>query len=259
MLPCQHSVANAPRGQEQSNFTVELEIGPIQRPVQLSGTALSTLSKDKRVASCLEDAGLRPEQLTADWFIASEIHLGGPRERDLIVQPGGPIPGTPPGEVSQNFCLVGANTAQFWVLRKTPQGFALVVSQMAHDLKVLRTRTNGLRDIRLAAAVGGYYAALDYRFNGHSYEIAGRSSELTGAEIPHDLSGYETAKPFLQPRGQPSGPIFGRLITLAKKPVRTSFIGQKPMIGGLRLKSTESVRSPALPQGRDAKWSKTNC
>ena len=204
MLPCQHSVANAPRGQEQSNFTVELEIGPIQRPVQLSGTALSTLSKDKRVASCLEDAGLRPEQLTADWFIASEIHLGGPRERDLIVQPGGPIPGTPPGEVSQNFCLVGANTAQFWVLRKTPQGFALVVSQMAHDLKVLRTRTNGLRDIRLAAAVGGYYAALDYRFNGHSYEIAGRSSELTGAEIPHDLSGYETAKPALWLRPVPS-------------------------------------------------------
>src|SRR5216684_1587669 len=91
MLPGQHTVANAPRGQEQSQFSVELV--PIRRPVSLSGAALSVLSHDERVASCLESLGLRPEQLPADWFTASEIHLDGPGERDLIVSPSGPLDG----------------------------------------------------------------------------------------------------------------------------------------------------------------------
>jgi hypothetical protein len=168
MLPGQHSVANAPRRQEQSQFSVELV--PIRRLVRLSEAALSVLSKDERVASCLENAGLRPEQLPADWFMASEIHLNGPGERDLIVSPGGPQDGPP-----QNDCLVGANTAQFWVLRKTPEGYTLVLSQIAHNLDVLQTRTNGFRDIRLSAVVSLQVVTIHYRFSGHSYELAGQN------------------------------------------------------------------------------------
>jgi hypothetical protein len=201
LLSAQHTFVNPSAAPEQSQFSVELV--PIQRPVRLSSAALNALGGDQRVASCLEEAGLRRDQLPPDWFIASGIHLDGSAERDLIVMPGGPLDGPP-----RNECLVGANTAQFWVLRKTRKGFALVLSQMAHNLDVLHTRTNGLRDINMAAVVGaGYYARLEYRFDGRSYQIAARSSALIGAEIPHDLSGYETRQLLVQLPGQPAEPL----------------------------------------------------
>ncbi len=166
--------------------------------------ALRTLRKDERVASCLESQNLPPELLPAEWFIASEIHLSGPSERDLIVLPGDRLSDTPPDEPSPNACLVGANTAQFWVLRETASGVTLILSEIALGLAVLQIRTKGLRDIQLGAVVGGYADTLEYQFNGHSYELARRSSELIGAEIPRDLSGYETSKPLTQLRGQSS-------------------------------------------------------
>jgi hypothetical protein len=207
LLLAQHTAPNSPKVQEQSVFNEELEIDPIQRPAHLTKAAISALSKDERVVSCLENEGLRPEQLPANWFIASEIRLDGKGGHDLIVLPGDRLPETPPGEPSQNVCLVGANTAQFWVLRKTRVGFTIVLSQIAHGLDVLQTKTNGLRDIRLNAVVGGYGDTIDYTFDGRSYEIAERSSELLGAEVPLDLSNYETREPLVQLDGQPADPI----------------------------------------------------
>jgi hypothetical protein len=207
LLLGQHIAHASPKLQEQSGFNYELEIDPIQRPVKLTSPAINTLSKDERVASCLEHEGLRPEQLPSNWFIASEIGLAGSGGRDLVVLPGDRLPETPAGEPSQNACLVGANTAQFWVLRKMRKGFTTVLSQIAHGLEVQQSKTNGLRDIRLDSVVGGYADTVDYKFDGQSYEMTGRSSELIGAEAPHDLSGYETREPLVQQRGQPSEPI----------------------------------------------------
>jgi len=204
LLLAQHSSANLPGQREQSGFNTELEIDPIQRPVKLSRAALQALSKDERVASCLENEGLGPERLPANWFIASGIHLDGPHEMDLVVLPGDRLPDTPEGEISQNACLVGANTAQVWILRKTQNGFRLVLSQIAHDLEVLPTKTNGLRDIRLGALVGGYVDMVYYKFDGQSYEIARSVSELSGAELPRTLTGYETRKPLIQLPNQTS-------------------------------------------------------
>ncbi len=204
LLLAQHSRANLPGQREQSGFNTELEIDPIQRPVKLSRAALQALSKDERVASCLENEGLGPERLPANWFIASGIHLDGPHEMDLVVLPGDRLPDTPVGEISQNACLVGANTAQVWVLRKTQNGFRLVLSQISHDLEVLSTKTNGLRDIRLGALVGGHVDTVYYRFDGQSYEIARSVSELSGAALPRTLTGYETRKPLIQLPSQTS-------------------------------------------------------
>jgi hypothetical protein len=71
--------------QEQSGFNYELEIDPIQRPVELSEAALQTLSKDERIHSCLDSEGMLADELPANWFVASEIHPEGPNEIDLIV------------------------------------------------------------------------------------------------------------------------------------------------------------------------------
>jgi hypothetical protein len=202
LLIAQHTNANDQK--EQSGFGIELGLNPILRPVDLPRAALDALSKDKRVVFCLKKYGLSPEELPANWFIASEIHLDGPNERDLVVLPSRRLPNTPAGEISQNACLPGANTAQMWVLRGNQIDFQLVLSQVGLGMSVLSTRTSGLRDIRLSAAVGGYYDSIDYKFDGQLYEITGRSSELIGAELPRTLAGYETRKQLIQSRDQSS-------------------------------------------------------
>jgi hypothetical protein len=116
------------------------------------------------------------EELPANWFVASEIHLEGPNEIDLIVLPGGRIPDTPPGEPSANACLVGANTSGFWVLRKTPLGFLVVLSEMAHDLEVLKTRSHGFRDIRLYTISLSSTLIQDFRFEGRHYVLSQKKS-----------------------------------------------------------------------------------
>jgi hypothetical protein len=201
VLMAQH--ARAKEQEEQSEFGIDDAV-PIVRPVTLSRAALDALSRDERVASCLEGESLSIKELPANWFVASEIHLDGPNETDLVVLPGGRLPDKPAGEISPNACLVGANTAQMWVLRQTQHGFKLVLSQIALGMTVLTTRTNGLRDVQVGAAVGGYADSIDYKFDGQSYRIAGRTSELIGAELPHTLSAFKTRKLLIQSPAQTS-------------------------------------------------------
>jgi hypothetical protein len=199
VLSAQHSGRTSHHGREQSEFNSEQDIGPVQRPVQLGSEALRALRNDGAVTSCIEDDESHPQQPLASWFVGSEIHLGGTSGPDLVVLPKLNLGPAAPDEGSQSVCFLGANIAQFWVLHKTRTGFALVLSQVAHNLEVLTSRTNGLRDIELASAVGAsYYGAIDYRFDGHFYEIVRRSSGSIGAEVPSDLSGYETRAPLLQ-------------------------------------------------------------
>ncbi len=196
VLTAQH--AKPSEQKEQSEFGIELKAMPIQRPVTLPQAALNALSKDERVASCLENESLSPKELPANWFVASEIHLDGANESDLVVLPSVRLPGTPEGEISTNSCLSGANTAQMWVLRKTQPGFKLVLSQIGLGMSVLATRTNGLRDIEVGAAVGGYIDSVDNKFDGDSYKIADRTSNLIGAELPNSLSTFRTREMLVQ-------------------------------------------------------------
>jgi hypothetical protein len=165
---------------------------------------------DERVASCLENEGLNAKELPANWFVASEIHLDGPNETDLVILPGGRPPDTPEGSIPANACFLGANTGQMWVLRKAQHGFKLVLSQIGLGMSVLAIRTNGLRDIQIGAAVGGYDNSIDYKFDGESYKIAARTSELIGAELPHTLSAFKTRKKFFQSPDQTSEAIRGQ-------------------------------------------------
>ena len=71
-------------------------------------------------------------------------------------------------------------------------------------MTVLKTRTNGLRDIEVGAAIGGYADSIDYKFDGQSYIIAGRTSELIGAELPHTLAAFKTRKLLVQLPAQTS-------------------------------------------------------
>jgi len=202
LLIAQTSKSSPPNQAEQSDFGIDSD-EPMQRPAELPRTALDALSEDKRVAGCLNENGLSAKELPSNWFVASQIHLDGPKEVDLVVLPGGRIPGTPAGEVSPNACLVGANTAQMWVLRQTQTGFQVVLSQAGLGMNVLSTRTNSLRNIQVGAVVGMAYGnTTEYRFDGKQYQIARRTSGESGAQVPTELSGYETRDPLIQLPGQ---------------------------------------------------------
>lgn len=159
--------------QEQTHFSAEqADVGvPVQRPVDLPDSALQVLRTDKRVAICRGEENL-PNGIPARWFIASEIHLDGPDEVDLIVQPR-MIDENP----TENRCLFGANIAPFWVLRQAPPGYTLVLEIDAHDLKVRATRSKGYRDIAAYAGFGGNEHSVLYKFDGKKYESYQRKSE----------------------------------------------------------------------------------
>jgi hypothetical protein len=123
---------------------------------------------------------LTPEKLPGNWFVASVIHLDGPIELDLIALPAGRLPETPGGKISANVCLIGPNTGGFWVLRRTPTGFQLVLSQMAHSLEILNTRSNGLRDIRLYTIAVREHTITDYKFSGREYHLTRTKTRPNG-------------------------------------------------------------------------------
>jgi hypothetical protein len=164
--------------EEQSHFNCELDFAeqPIQKPVRLPLAALQTLSKDKEVIRCLKYHELSSSELPSKWFVASEIHLDGPHERDIVVLPAILNAPIPPEQESENACLLGANVGPFWILRKTSQGFDIVLSESAHDLEVLSSRTYGHRDIRLVAMTATTITTVDFKFNGKTYLFNGSKS-----------------------------------------------------------------------------------
>lgn len=96
-----------------------------------------------------------PEQIPDESFLASEIHLSGPRETDLIVMGIGE--------------LRGAHLAPFWVFRKTMAGYELVLSTGGDGLAVSKRRRNGLRMIQVANLTVDTIRTTTYEYDGHRY------------------------------------------------------------------------------------------
>ena len=101
----------------------------------------------------------------------------------------------------------GAYTSAFWVLRKAGSGFRVVLRNDAHDLALLETRTNGLRDISLGVANLRSVSTRDFSFDGSVYKISRRTLQPNMPDVQRDLSKYETHKPFIQVLGQDEEPI----------------------------------------------------
>src|SRR5258708_12910473 len=70
---------------------------------------------------------------------------------------------------SGNGCLYGANIGPFWVVRKTPRGYQMLLSVSTLGLSVLRSRTNGYRDVSAGAIVSGKAVFVIYKFSGRRY------------------------------------------------------------------------------------------
>jgi len=165
-----------PLQREQSSFSMEQEIVPIEKPVTLPGGALQALEKDTDVSSCMENANVSSGQLPSSWFVGSQIHLEGPGEMDLIVLPRN-LGATQSMHPAPNACFFGPYTAKFWVLRMTREGYELALSVHTHGLGVLKTRWKGYRDIETAiSSLNGSTTTL-YRFDGQHYKSYSARSE----------------------------------------------------------------------------------
>ena len=147
---------------EQSEFSAEDTT--VKRPVSLPEGALEILRKE--VLQYREAEDQTPDGLTTASFLASEIHLGGPDETVLIVM----------GEGH----LRGANVISFWVFRKSPRGYELILDVVAHDLTVKATRWKGYRIIETAKLTSSIGTIATYRFDGKRYRLYKTKSQPIG-------------------------------------------------------------------------------
>lgn len=165
-----------PDSEEQSHFDVEYEYGahPIVHPINIRKDILEILRTDKRrVLVCAKSKGISADQIPGDWFVGSVIHLDGPNERDLFVQPRFDLDLKP-----SNRCLFGANIGPFWLFRITSTGYQLILDTDAHDLIALSTRTNGFRDVELESATATMVSTTIFKFDGRKYEPGPSNWEL---------------------------------------------------------------------------------
>jgi hypothetical protein len=148
------------REDEQAVFEAE---GRIRRPVTVPDDVLRILRQDERNQRRLEE-GKTPADMPASWFVGSNIHLNDDHLPDLVVMAANPR-------------LLGANIVPFWIFHNTPQGHQLGLHTMTLGLKVLKSKTNGYRDISTTEVAAGEIFDTVYTFNGTEYRMARRSKE----------------------------------------------------------------------------------
>jgi hypothetical protein len=159
------------RSSEQISFSAEEQV---KRPVPIPATVMAMLSNDQVVKQVLQSDHLTAEKLPTEWFLASEVHLAGANERDLVVIAKGH--------------LAGANITTFWIFHSTFDRFIPILNAApAHNLRILDTSSNGHKDIELTSATGcpGFRDLMQVRWqdlsarkkndNDDSYEVRSRT------------------------------------------------------------------------------------
>jgi len=128
--------------QEQSVFGSDSEL---DRAVPVPRTAVDL------VRSAMQRSA---DQLPDKFFEASQIHLNGPAEVDLIV-----------------LVHVGSHAARFFMLRPTSDGYRIILNSGGDSLEVLRTKSKGYRNIVIQglSQAGTFTTNAWYRFDGQQY------------------------------------------------------------------------------------------
>jgi len=166
VLPGQAQVSVLSSENEQSRFTVEeIPSEPrIYHPIPVPDGALETLQTDGAVKSCLKDNPLDPGKSLSSWFVASVIHLDGPKEADLVV--------VPSFQGQESMCFQSpAGIGLFWIFRKHGERYELVLSTWGGGLEFLTTKTNGYRNVKTGTLgqAGRNLTNSTFHFNGTRY------------------------------------------------------------------------------------------
>ncbi len=145
---------------EQSSFNMEDAV--VDHPAQIPKSALRVLVEDRHVAQQLRIHNLSPDQIPSSWFQTAEVHLDGGNEKDFVVIGKGD--------------LLGANVTPFWVIRNSDKGTQLVLAVPAHELRILKSRSRGFKDIWVGAVISGDLSTITYHFDGEKYQVFQRGS-----------------------------------------------------------------------------------
>jgi len=136
---------------EQSLFGIE---SPIDRPVPVPPEILRLLDSDVRVVKCLGIKGIR--QAPGTWYTTSEIHLNDRKQADFVVLP-------------KEACLFGANIGPIWVFGRTEKSFEILLKTDALGIEILKSKTNGFRDIKGVQATAIKTVEATFKYDGHRY------------------------------------------------------------------------------------------
>jgi len=166
VLPSQAQVSVLNSENEQSRFTVEETPGEprVRHPMPVPDGVLEELQTDGTVKSCLKDNPLEPGKSLSSWFVASVIHLDGPREADLAV--------VPSFQGQERMCFQSpAGIGLFWLFRKHGERYELILSTWGGGLEILTTKTDSHRDVRTGTLgqAGRSLTNITFHFNGTRY------------------------------------------------------------------------------------------
>ncbi len=150
--------------QEQTTFNANAVASEplVKRSIPLPDAVLQILQKDDTITACLKDNPIPAGGSLASWLIASEIHLNGTDEADLVVLPN--------AQGETYLCFHSAEgIGWFWVFRRAGGRYELVLKTAGLSLRVLDTQHHGYRDIRSGGQVGKFGTMVSFRFEGGRY------------------------------------------------------------------------------------------
>jgi len=147
-------ISQSQKTHEQSAFGAE-DV-KLQNPIPLPDGVKQLLRKDPYVADSLKGEDSRTEYLPDSWFMASDVHLAGPDEKDVVVVGQCPIR--------------GANFAPFWIFRPKGSGYEKIFFTGALGIEIKQHRTNGYRDIESGIVTMQTPQESVWRFDSEKYQ-----------------------------------------------------------------------------------------
>ena len=173
IIPTNEPLASGVDVQTYEQSTFAMEGVPLSHPVDLPKKAIQLMRENAFVLSCLEQ-GRSPNDIPAEWFVASEVHLRTTQEVDLLV-----MPRETSKSPAENACLFHAHSMPFWILMRNKTGYALALEEHAQVLRILRATSNGCRNIETKLSNLNYAITWILRFDGHQYVRTTKTSVPT--------------------------------------------------------------------------------
>lgn len=169
--------------QEQTTFGGEEVPGIpfIKRPAPVPNSVLNILKEDRDVKACSADNPPTVKVPLALWFVASEVHLGGNREQDLVVL------ASPRVNQPDYACFhTAGGFTSFWVFRVERGNSYLLLRTIAFGIAIKKSRHQGYRDIETGSpsSAGRFITTVSFRFDGKRYEEYGRNTRPNSQASP---------------------------------------------------------------------------
>jgi hypothetical protein len=154
---------------EQTSFDAD-SARQIARPVPLPDSVLQILAQDTEVVACRKESPIPPGASLASWFMASEVHLDGPDEVDLVV--------LPVVQGNRFMCFHSAEgIGWFWVFHQVGAHYELALKTAGLGLTILDARHNGFKDIESGMAFGTHSSQTTYRYESGKYREYRREAQ----------------------------------------------------------------------------------